>query len=80
MAFQGLKRYLVSLPLLSKPSSEEMLYLYLVISESVVSRALLREDEGVQMPVCYISHSMNGLQTRYQRLEKLELSSSSQES
>jgi len=50
-----------------------MLFLYLAISESAVSGALIREDEGVQKSVYYISHSMNGPQTRYQRLEKLVL-------
>jgi len=39
-----------------------------------VSKALIREDEGVQMLVYYISHSMNGPQIRYQKLEKLVLS------
>jgi len=58
---------------LSGPSSGEMLYLYLVVSESAVSGALVREDEDVQKPVCYVSHSMNGPQTRYQRLEKVVL-------
>jgi len=38
-----------------------------------VSGALVREDEGVQRPVYYVSHFMNGSQTRYQRLEKLLL-------
>jgi len=38
-----------------------------------VSGALVREDEGVQKPVYYVSHSMNGPQTRYQKLEKLVL-------
>ena len=71
--FPGLKRYLVSPPLLSKPFSGETLYLYLAGSESTVSGALAREDEGVQMPVYYISYSMNDLQTRFQRLEKLML-------
>jgi len=38
-----------------------------------VSRALVWEDEGIQKPVYYVGHCMNGPQTRYQRLEKLEL-------
>ena len=60
-------------PLLSKPTPGEMMYLYLDISESVVSRALLREEEGIQKIVYYVSHAMNDPQTRYQRLEKLVL-------
>ena len=39
-----------------------------------MSGALIHEDEGVQKLIYYISHSMNGPQSRYQRLEKLVLS------
>jgi len=49
------------------------LYLYLVVSESTVSGSLVREEEGAQKAVYYVSHIMNGPQTRYQRLEKLVL-------
>jgi len=51
ITFQGLKRYLTSPPLLSKPSSRETLYLYLTFSELAMSGALVREDEGIQNPV-----------------------------
>jgi len=71
--FQDLKRHLASPPLLSKPALGEILFLYLAVSESAMSRAMIREDEGVQKPVYYISHSMNASQTRYQRLKKLVL-------
>jgi len=54
-AFQGLKRYPTSPPLLLKPTSKEMLYLYLVVSELAVSGALVREDEGIQKPVYYVA-------------------------
>jgi len=54
--FQGLKRYLASPPLLLKPFSGETLYLYLAVSESTVSRALVWEDKGIQIPVDYINH------------------------
>ena len=50
---------------------EEMLYLYFTLSDWAMSGALVREDKGIQKPVCYVNHSMNSLQTWYQRLEKL---------
>ena len=50
-----------------------MLYLYLSVSELAVTGAFVREDEGIQKSVYYISHYMNGPQIRYQRLEKLVL-------
>jgi len=43
------------------------------VLETAVSGALVREDEGIQKPVYYVSHSINGPQTSYQRLEKLVL-------
>jgi len=70
-AFQGLRKYLASTSLLSKPTAGEMLFLYLAVSESVVS--LVREAKGIQKSVYYISYFMNGPQTRYQRLKKLVL-------
>jgi len=38
-----------------------------------VSVALIWKDEGIQKPVYYANHSMNGPQTIYQRLDKLVL-------
>ena len=69
VVFQGMKRYLTSLPLLSKPVSEEILFLYLAMSESAVSGALIREDEGIQKLMYYISRSLTEAQTRYQRMK-----------
>ena len=43
-AFQELKRYLSSPPLLSPSKEEEDLYLYLIVSASAVSAALIREE------------------------------------
>ena len=59
ITFQGLKRYLTIPPLVSKPSTRETLYMHLAVLKSVVSGALVREDESIQKPVCYVSHSMN---------------------
>jgi dsDNA-binding SOS-regulon protein len=43
-AFNQLKQYLRSPPLLSKETEGEILFLYLAMSTSVVSSALIRED------------------------------------
>ncbi|CAL8148953.1 unnamed protein product [Prunus armeniaca] len=53
-AFQSLKAYLTSPPLLSKPIPGEDLFLYLAVSNSAVSSALIREELGAQHPVFYI--------------------------
>ena len=56
-AFQGLKKYLASPPFLSKLVTRGTLFLYLVVSESSVSGALIRK-RGVQKPVYYVSKSV----------------------
>ncbi|CAL2271133.1 unnamed protein product [Prunus armeniaca] len=51
VAFQNMKTYLTSPPLLSKPVPDEDLFLYLTVSNSAVSSALIREELGAQHPV-----------------------------
>ena len=34
--------------------------LYLAVSESTVSGALIQKEKSIQKPVYYVSHSMNG--------------------
>ena len=50
-AFQDLKTYLTTAPLLSPSVPGEELYLYLAMSPHVMSSALIREEERVQKPV-----------------------------
>uniref|UniRef100_A0A2N9FPT8 Reverse transcriptase domain-containing protein n=1 Tax=Fagus sylvatica TaxID=28930 RepID=A0A2N9FPT8_FAGSY len=58
-AFEELKVYLSSPPLLSPSKTGEELYLYLAVSSSAVSSALIREEERVQKPVPYFqAHSI----------------------
>ena len=54
-AFEELKAYLSSPPLLSSTQPGEELFLYLVVSPAAVSTALVREEEKVQRPVYYVS-------------------------
>ena len=46
-AFNDLKAYLSSPPLLSPSVQGEELYLYLAVSHAAVSEALVREEEGI---------------------------------
>ena len=71
--FQDLKKHLASLPLLSKLITRDPLFLYLAVSESAVSGALVPEEGDIQKPVYYINKSMIGTETRYQRMEKMVL-------
>ena len=70
-AFQELKRYLSNPPFLSPSKEEESLYLYLAISETAVSAALIREEGKRQLPVYYISQDFQGAESRYPRIKKI---------
>ena len=54
-AFDNLKAYLSSPPLLSPSKSGEELYLYLAVSQAAVSVAFVREEDESQRPVYFIS-------------------------
>ncbi|KAH7866339.1 hypothetical protein Vadar_019092 [Vaccinium darrowii] len=70
-AFQKLKAYLSSPPLLSTPEAGERLILYLAVSEHAVSSVLLRIKGIEQAPVYFVSKTLLDTETRYLPLEKL---------
>ena len=70
-AFEKLKAYLSSPSLLSPSQPGEELFLYLVVSPTVVSAALVREEERVQKLVYYASRALRGAKERYPPMEKL---------
>ena len=70
-AFQDLKVYLTTTPLLSPSIPGEELYLYLAISLHVVNSALIREEGKVQKSVYYTSRALRGAEGRYPMMEKL---------
>ncbi|GKV17007.1 hypothetical protein SLEP1_g27567 [Rubroshorea leprosula] len=69
-AFDELKQYLASPPLLSKPVEGEKLYLFLGITEEALSSVLLREQDKHQKPICYISKVLQGAERNYPITEK----------
>ena len=56
-AFQELKKHLTSPPLLSTPIPKEELFLYLAVSVTAVSAALIKEEKKIQLLVYYISQA-----------------------
>ena len=70
-AFEDLKKYLSSPPLLSSSMPGEELYLYIAVSQAAVSAALVRDKGGSQQPVYFISRAFRGVEERYPRMEKL---------
>ena len=70
-AFQDLKTYLVTAPLLSQSVMEEEFFLYLAVTPHAVSSALIREEGKAQKPVYYTSRALRGAEGRYPLIEKL---------
>ena len=66
-----MKHYL-SNPLLLSPSKEgEDLFLYLAVSITAVSAALIKEESKVQLPMYYVSQAFQGAEARYMRIKKI---------
>ncbi|KAL0434423.1 UNVERIFIED_CONTAM: hypothetical protein Slati_2776600 [Sesamum latifolium] len=72
-AFEELKNYLAGLPLLVKSSPGDTLYLYLSTIPQAVSSILIREEEGKQLPIYYVSKVLNSAEGRYTPVEKMAL-------
>ena len=72
-AVQELKRYLSNPPLLSPSKEGENLYLYLAVSVSAVSAALIREEGTKQLPVYYVSQASKELSLGTQGLKRSRL-------
>ena len=73
-AFEELKRYLSSPPLLSLTKPGEELFLYLAVSPAAISTALVREKDGVQKLEYFTSRALQGVGEQYSLMEKLAFS------
>ena len=49
----------------------ENLYLYLTVSATLVSTALIREKDKTKFPVYYVSQAFQGAEAKYPRIEKI---------
>ena len=70
-AIAKLKEYLTKPPLLSPSMMGEKLYLYLVVSNTAMSSALIRKEENVQKLDYYTSQTFQGAEANYPRMEKI---------
>ena len=70
MAFQQLKEYLSRPPIMSSPEADEVLYAYIVMAPHAVSLVLIRDDNGLQKPIYYVSKSQHEAEVRYLPLKK----------
>ncbi|CAJ2657743.1 unnamed protein product [Trifolium pratense] len=72
-AFRQLKEFLASPPVLTRPLPGNTLYLFLAVSDRALSSALVQEVEGEEKPIYFVSRTLRGAETRYQRIERLSL-------
>ncbi|TKC11883.1 reverse transcriptase-like protein, partial [Robertmurraya kyonggiensis] len=74
-AFRELKQYLATMIKLSPPAQGKDLLLYLAVSESAVSAAIVQEIEikGIlkQLPAYFVSEALSGAKKSYSELEKI---------
>ena len=70
-AFEELKDHLSTPSLLSPSQPGEELFLYLAVSPTAISVALIKEEEKVQKLVYYASRALRGAEERYSPMEKL---------
>ena len=67
-AFQELKKFLMTLPLLSGLEPSENLYLYLLVTDQTISSIITKEEGNEQRP--YIpSNVLQGLEVDARRLK-----------
>ncbi|XP_050222440.1 uncharacterized protein LOC126672528 [Mercurialis annua] len=72
-AFEELKVYLCTPPVLGKPEPGEILYLYLAVADETVAAVLVKEELGLQTPIYYTSKVLKGPEVRYAKIEKFAL-------
>ena len=58
---------------MSSPESDEVLFAYIAVAFHAVSLVLIREDNGTQRPVYYLSKSLHEAEICYLPLEKAVL-------
>jgi len=72
-AFIKLKEYLAASPVLCKPVEGVPLRLYFTVTERAISSVLVQEQDQIQRPIYFVSKALQGVETRYQALEKAAL-------
>ena len=74
LAFEALKKDLLSAPLLRLPNYSKYFILYLVASELTIGVVFVQEDDKLQEHVVYyLSHALSGPKLIYSHVEKLAL-------
>jgi hypothetical protein len=72
-AFQKLKTFLASPPILTRRKKGNTIYLYLAVSDKALSSALVQEIKGEEKPIYFVSRTFKRAEAKYQKIEKLSL-------
>ncbi|XP_057444187.1 uncharacterized protein LOC130736368 [Lotus japonicus] len=72
-AFTKLKELLATPPVLSKPTPNVPLILYLAVTDKAFSTVLLQEEKKKYKIIYFVSHTLQGAELRYQKIEKAAL-------
>jgi hypothetical protein len=73
-AFEKIKEYLMSPPMLRALKTGTPFKMYIVLQEYVIGAVLLQEEDGKEFLVAYVSRRLLDAETRYVFVEKLCLS------
>src|SRR5713101_4005035 len=74
LAFEALKKALLSAPLLRPPDYSRDFILYMATLESTIGVVLVQEDDKlVEHVIYYLSHALSRPELRYSHVEKLAL-------
>ncbi|KAK1682140.1 hypothetical protein QYE76_042988 [Lolium multiflorum] len=70
-AFDDIKRYLTTPPVLVPPQPDRPFYIYLSVADTSIASVVVQLYEGVERVVFYLSRRMLDAETRYPEVEKL---------
>ena len=73
-AFEKIKKYLYSPPVLKAPKRDTPFRLYVAAEDKVIGAILTQETEGKEYIIIYVGRRLIDAETRYTFIEKLCLS------
>nr|GEW24392.1 reverse transcriptase domain-containing protein [Tanacetum cinerariifolium] len=72
-AFKQIKKLIAELPTLTAPMEKEELIIYLAAAREAISTVLMTKREAKQIPVYFVSRTLQGPKVNYTPLEKMLL-------
>ncbi|GKD94959.1 reverse transcriptase domain-containing protein [Tanacetum coccineum] len=72
-AFQGMKKCITELPMVTAPKPKEELIMYLCAAREAISAVLLTERDSWQIPIYFVSNALQAPEINYNSIEKVVL-------